>query len=338
MKKKLLIILVIMFAVLIKIDNVSAAENCNCYYTGYLYTKDNGSDYQTNYLVNIRFNKSDFDEVENKEEYEPKIAFFGEKGFNTVTGESGRINDKTSEARWFDFKFIGVFDDGKPKAGLGGNKVNALFENNCSCGSLGSLSFYSQGNSKDLYYNMDDHYHDVADIPLIGPPLREYIFTHEETELISITKEEFDEQRNSENVAETAEEQGYSATVDVQTIVDWANENGYANGDITSIGDPCYAISGTLQDMLITGFWIICVVGIILLVVMTAIGFIKAIVGSDEEKLKDAFKHLVTRIIVVIILLLLPTILTFVIRLVNENSSGEVSIGADGEIFCDLNK
>ncbi len=320
MKKKLLIILVIMFAVLIKIDNVSAAENCNCYYTGYLHTEDNGSDYQTNYLVNIRFNKSDFDEVENKEEYEPKIAFFGEKGFNTVTGESGRISDKTSEAKWFSRWF-------QKGAGLDGNSVKNLFDNNCSCGSLGELTFLSQNHSKELLYNVDDHYHIFGkDLPILD---------YERSDLTLITKEEFDEQRNSENVAETAEDQGYSATVDVQTIVNWANEHGYGD-EINAIGDPCYVIDGELEKLLSIAFWLISIVGIVLLVVMTSISFIKAIVGSDEEKLKDAFSHLVTRIIVLIILLLLPMILTFIINIINSNLEGEVSIGEDGNVFCDV--
>ena len=70
---------------------------------------------------------------------------------------------------------------------------------------------------------------------------------------------------------------------------------------------------------------------------MTSISFIKAITGSDEEKFRDAIKHLYTRIIVVIILLLLPMVLTFIIDLINNTvGEGEVSIGSNGEIFCDI--
>ncbi len=126
------------------------------------------------------------------------------------------------------------------------------------------------------------------------------------------------------------------SSVDTAAIKRWAEENGLS-GDV-SIGDPCQAISGNVSNMLVIAFWIISVASIVLLVVMTAISFVKAIVGSDEEKLKAAFQHLLTRIIVVIILLLLPTILTFVIDVINENAAGEISVGTDGNIFCDIDK
>ena len=122
--------------------------------------------------------------------------------------------------------------------------------------------------------------------------------------------------------------------VDTQKIIDWANAEGY---EVDSLGDPGSIIGPTLQKMLQTAFWIISVGGIILLVVMTAVSFIKAITGSDDEKFRDAIRHLFTRIIVIIILLLLPMLLSFIITLINNSvGEGEVFVGADGEIFCDV--
>lgn len=123
--------------------------------------------------------------------------------------------------------------------------------------------------------------------------------------------------------------------IDTSKIQEWAENAGY---DIDSLGDPCTIISPSLKNMLISAFWIISVGGIILVVVMTAISFIKAIVGSDDEKFRDAIKHLYTRIIVIIILLLLPMILTFIINLINNTvGEGKVSIGSNGEdVFCDI--
>lgn len=116
----------------------------------------------------------------------------------------------------------------------------------------------------------------------------------------------------------------------------WAEDNGYDNVD--SLGDDCSIISNSLKDILSSAFWIICIAGIILVVVMTAIGFIKAITGSDDEKFRDAIKNLFTRIIVIIILLLLPALLTFIINIINSNITGTVSIGEDGNVFCDISK
>ena len=125
-------------------------------------------------------------------------------------------------------------------------------------------------------------------------------------------------------------------TVSVDTITawkDWMSTYGY---DVDSIGDPCSIISTPLKNLLNTIFWAISIIGIILVVVMTALSFIKAIVGSDDEKFRDAFRHLLTRIIVVIVLLLLPMILSFIITLINDSASGEVTVGKDGNIFCDI--
>ena len=123
------------------------------------------------------------------------------------------------------------------------------------------------------------------------------------------------------------------SSVDIGAIVGWAGKDEYT---LANVGDPCGIVSDNMKDILSSIFWFISVAGIILVVVMTAIGFIKAIVGSDDEKLKSAFSHLVTRIIVVIILLLLPMILNFVINIANDNFNGTVKIGNGGDAFCDI--
>ncbi len=322
MKKIFLFFVFVIFATFINIDGVSAANSCTCYYTGYLKTDDNGSTYQTNYLASINFKKSDFDAVTNKIDYKPNISFFGENGYNTVSGKSGKIEDKTSEAIWIEYDILEHAFGNYHGAGLTGDQVKSLFDNSCSCSSVGELSFFSYDNSKELMYNYDSYYKKGSSP--IG-----YV----RCDFVLITKTQFDEQRKSNNVAETAEDQGFSSNVDTNKIVEWAGEEGWT---IDSIGNPCTVINDDLKKLLNTIFWIISILGIILVVVMTALSFIKAIVGSDDEKFRDAFRHLLTRIIVVIILLLLPMILSFIITLINDNVEGEVKIGSDGDLFCDI--
>lgn len=120
--------------------------------------------------------------------------------------------------------------------------------------------------------------------------------------------------------------------VSLDKIVNWAQSNGYGND--VQLGDTCTAINPAFTNFLKLGFWIVCVGAIVIIVVLTAIGFVKAIVSSDEDSLKKAFLNLKTRIIVVIILLLLPTIINFIISLVNQE--GEITIGDNGEIFCQI--
>ena len=144
----------------------------------------------------------------------------------------------------------------------------------------------------------------------------------------TISKEE------AQQIVEDATEDRDGANL--EKIIWWAEDNGYDNVD--SLGDDCSIISNSLKDILSSAFWIICIAGIILVVVMTAISFIKAITGSDDEKFRDAIKNLFTRLIVIIILLMLPALLTFIINIINSNITGTVSIGEDGNVFCDISK
>lgn len=119
-------------------------------------------------------------------------------------------------------------------------------------------------------------------------------------------------------------------------ITNWAKKEGYDTN--AKINDPCYLINTKLTNLLKSIFLLISVVGIILLVAMTSISFVKAIVASDDNKIKDAAKGLKTRIIVIIILLILPVLLSFIINVVNSNSTGKIKIGSDGKVFCDVTK
>ena len=203
-------------------------------------------------------------------------------------------------------------------------QYQSMSDSGCDCSSLGTLTFLSQSNSKELYYNVDKYYNFW---PNFG------IFEYNRVDMKLITYEQFKEQKESENVADTSGSQGLSG---IEAILEWTKkEDEYDLGDV---GNPCSIINTNLKNLLSAAFWFISVVAIILIVVMTAIGFIKAIVGSDDEKLKTALSHLITRLIVVFILLLLPMLLTFIINIVNDNIGGTVKVGANGDVFCEITK
>lgn len=291
----------------------SGSQNCTCYYSGRLLDSDSGGANETHYLASMTFNREDFDSSSNKDEYRPNISFFGENMYHTDTEEGGKIEDETSKAEW-------VLDG----AGVEESQVTSLFDSGCDCSSLGTLTFLSQSNSKELYYNVDKYY---GFWPNFG------IFEYNRVDMKLITYEQFKEQKESENVADTSGSQGLSG---IEAILEWTKkEDEYDLGDV---GNPCSIINTNLKNLLSAAFWFISVAAIILIVVMTAIGFIKAIVGSDDEKLKTAFSHLITRLIVVFILLLLPMLLTFIINIVNDNIGGTVKVGANGDVFCEITK
>ena len=100
--------------------------------------------------------------------------------------------------------------------------------------------------------------------------------------------------------------------------------------------DVCNIISNELSDILTNAFLYICVIGIILVIVMTIIDLIKVITGKAEEKLIEFFKTLIARIIVIIILLILPVIITFLINLIN-NLGNDLGYNKDNPL-CGVNK
>ena len=317
--RKFLFLILVIVSLFLGINEVSAAENCTCYYNGRLTDSDSGGGNQTYYLTSISFKKSNYDSAGDKNKYQPSISYFGEMMYHPDTENSGAIKDETSSATWFTRWLQGG-------AGVNSSQVEALFNNGCDCNALGTLSFVSSGGSKELFYNLDDYYTLLpSDLPILG---------YNRLDLTSMTYEQFKEQKESDDVADTASGQGYAGT---QGIINWGNlisGSGYYN--INDVGDACNSISEILS-YLSKLLWLICVAAIIFLVVMTAINFIQAIVGSEEDKLLKAFKNLKTRIIVLIILLLLPTIVTFAINIYNsnaENKMGVVSVDENGNIYC----
>ena len=103
-----------------------------------------------------------------------------------------------------------------------------------------------------------------------------------------------------------------------------------------SLKEKCTLIDDDLKQWINNFLWIISIVGIIMLVILTAIEFMKVITVSEEDGLKTAFKHTVIRIVCVILLLLLPMIVKAVLNTINEYSISKAKIGVDGDPICGI--
>lgn len=127
----------------------------------------------------------------------------------------------------------------------------------------------------------------------------------------------------------------------IQQIVNWGNYKEKNRFEYKE-EDICKIIKGPVEDIINKVFLIITIIGILLLIVMIAIDFIKVVTGTEEE-LKLTIKHSAIRIICIIILLMLPMLVSWTIDTVNEigikNSDGkEMTIGKDGESLCKITK
>jgi len=113
----------------------------------------------------------------------------------------------------------------------------------------------------------------------------------------------------------------------------------YEKNDCNSLMNS--EVSTFLKDL----FFVISIVGVVILIFMIASDFIKAIASSDNDAMNKAFSSTKTRIIAVIILLILPALVSFIINLINDNvtvitdelgNKTEVRVGDPSE--CNITK
>lgn len=69
---------------------------------------------------------------------------------------------------------------------------------------------------------------------------------------------------------------------------------------------------------------LICVAGVVIVVILGSLDFIKAIASSDDDALASAGKRIKYRIISVIILLLLPALVNFILSMADDNLHFEI--------------
>lgn len=115
----------------------------------------------------------------------------------------------------------------------------------------------------------------------------------------------------------------------VDGIINWAKNETYKQksyGDITCTN----IINDKLAPQLKSGFFITCIIGLIILVFTMAGDFIKAIASGDADKMSETFKKSKNRIIASVILLLLPVLVNFIINFLNKNVTNIQTYDSDG--------
>ncbi|MBR2833385.1 MAG: hypothetical protein IKE75_03020 [Bacilli bacterium] len=101
----------------------------------------------------------------------------------------------------------------------------------------------------------------------------------------------------------------------------------------------CDLIPPRIMKIIKNFFFIIQVIGILLLVALSFIEFIKAITASSEDGLLGALKNTYRRIIIVVVLLLLPMLVIWILNIVNANAyetdqNGKRVIGTNNQPLC----
>lgn len=74
---------------------------------------------------------------------------------------------------------------------------------------------------------------------------------------------------------------------------------------------------GELADLVKTGYFIIEIIAIVILVVFTALDYAKVILSGEQDEMKKTNKRLATRLIIAVVILLLPALINFVLGVFN---------------------
>lgn len=74
---------------------------------------------------------------------------------------------------------------------------------------------------------------------------------------------------------------------------------------------------GELADLVKTGYFIIEIVALVILIVFTVLDYAKVILSGEQDEMKKTNKRLKTRLIIMIVILLLPALINFVLGVFN---------------------
>lgn len=298
------------------IDSAKAAESCVCSFFGEdggetIGQKENQQKRKTIYLVQFTVYKGQHTYTNSD------IKYFGEATVSET--DTGYAGTNTTEVKAMltpnpSAKFMDKYNTGS---------FTSVVEKKCTktaCAGI-DVTFHSYRMSKEIGLqvrreNLDGDGSHNADL---------FAISNDEAEVVKSS--EYDIDGN-----------GVITKTDFDGIEQWGDK-GKDNEQYESGENNCAIIPIDLRDKLSQLFWAITIVGILLLIIMTAIEFIKVVTASEEDGLKGAFKHTVIRAICAIILLLLPMLINMVINIVNDNNfikdeNGKIVIGDSGDPLC----
>ena len=329
------------------------SKTCSCYYIG-KHRKFGPIGHDTVYAVQVRFtNREANDSCINDKYCTDRGFLYGGpiQGYVVHLCEVWReTGDNSSECHPQDSATVGnPFVDPEIQKNI--------VSQNCSVNACNTakLIFWSKNESKEIVSEKE-----TAEFDINGKERKDY--NHDvlsaTAPLKAITREQYTKLKNAESLVEEAVDLGLanSSKANIEAIMCWGKNGKWVNdkcvdGDteVASLNAEnldCEALLSsyndeqTIRDFLNNLFWIISIIGIILLIIMTSIEFIKVVAGQDDEGIIKAFKHTVIRAICVVILLLLPVILSAILGLMNDITDNEDYYlkDADGEIVYTTDK
>ncbi len=331
MWKRHLVIIVIVFGFLffINVDRIQA-KNCNCYYVGQHDQVVLGHD--TVYAVKIKYTDDEPNDTCVDKQHCTSRAQGITPGYVVDICEAWRENGDTSSACISQKGAVAGYPF------VSAEIQDEIVKQHCTveaC-SQAHILFWSQNESKEIVSekntaeNGEDYSHTIFSAT---SPLK------------AIDRKDYEQLKHASSLVEEAIDQGHinSSHCDeecIASIMAWGNL-GYDVLDSDGKADCSilwqeYENGKNFRNLLSIFFWIICIIAIILLIIFTCVEFIKVITGQDDDGMRVAFKHTLIRILCVVMLLLLPMLISWIVGTINEKAASEFTIGADGEVLCNI--
>ena len=79
----------------------------------------------------------------------------------------------------------------------------------------------------------------------------------------------------------------------------------------------CDNIFAELADIIKTGYFIIELIAILLVVVLTIVDYAQVILTDNQDDMKKSNKKLTTRLIIVVVILLLPALINMILKMLH---------------------
>ncbi|MBQ9011584.1 MAG: hypothetical protein IJ093_02935 [Bacilli bacterium] len=319
--------------------DVSAAKNkCTCYYYGDLQKNynviqnSNGMYYSSydGYLLKIRLNA-------NKNNFE--IQYFCETGEMAYSPSSDTQMPK-QKCESLTQKASIIHGD-KDHSNLDNSIKQEILQNDCSVSACekANLYFYSYAGSKNISINgvpsdfatttklnaipYNPGFKDLYNSSDFYTTAYQGSFTTFKPDVVNPTTGQ-SVQNNNLNITQ-------------EQILSYANK--YSNLKEYSTSGYCEIIDGKVIEYINNLFFVIQIIGIILLVILSMVEFIKAVTAGSDDGIKGALKNTFIRIIAAVLLLLTPMLVTWILNIINENQyvkgeNGSYVIGSDGNPLC----
>lgn len=149
-----------------------------------------------------------------------------------------------------------------------------------------------------------------------------FLWAPEEHDRIIQTTKPSDLENGSYGVGDAKNDYGYELLGAITTI-EGINSDNWNKAEVQC--DDIFKLNeeGSVGWILNTIFNYIKVIGPVLVVLLSAVDFIKAVVGSDEKAMKKAQSKLVIRLIAAVALFLIPTLVQLLLQFINVSLDPE---------------